>query len=137
MKLPSYKRIITQDYTEENQELIEQLGGNINDSFTTLYSALNNRLTFGENISSTVKEIELSVDSSGKPINDSGFKLDILNTPVTGCICVKATNLINSNTYPTGTPWVSFIQTDNFIRILNVTNLQPNTRYRLRIIALN
>lgn len=137
MKLPSYKRIITQDYTKENQELIEQLGGNINDSFNTIYSALNNKLTFKENFSSTVRDIEIVVDSAGKPTNDVGFKLDILNTQVTGCICVRATNLTNSNVFPTGSPWVSFLQQDNFIKILNVTNLQPSNRYILRIIALN
>lgn len=137
MKLPSYKRIITQDYTKENQELVEQLGGNINDSFNTIYSALNNKLTFKENFSSTVRDIEIVVDSAGKPTNDAGFKLDILNTQVTGCICVRATNLTNSNVFPTGSPWVSFLQQDNFIKILNVTNLQPSNRYILRIIALN
>jgi hypothetical protein len=137
MKLPSYKRIITQDYDQENQELVEQLGGNVNDSFNLIYSALNNRLTFGENIASTVKDVEIIVDSTGKPINDTSFRLDVTNTPVLGCICIKATNLANSNTYPTGAPWISFAQNDNSIRILNVTNLQPNTRYSLKIIALN
>jgi hypothetical protein len=137
MKLPSYKRIITQDYDAESQKLIEQLGGNINDSFGLLYSALNNRLTISENISSTVKEIEITVDANGKPVNDASFRLDILNTNVIGCICIKATNLVNSAIYPTGAPWISFIQNENSVRILNVTNLQPNTRYSLKIIALN
>lgn len=137
MKLPSYKRIITQDYKEEDQEMIEQLGGNINDSFGVLYSALTNKLNFGENFASTVKDVEITVDSNGKPTNDAAFKLDIVNVQVTGCFCVRATNLTNSNVYPTGSPWVSFLQKENTIRILNVTNLQPNNRYILRIIALN
>lgn len=137
MKLPSYKRIITQDYKEEDQEMIEQLGGNINDSFGVLYSALTNKLNFSENFASTVKDVEIVVDSNGKPTNDAAFKLDIVNVQVTGCFCVRATNLTNSNGYPTGSPWISFIQKENTIRILNVTNLQPNNRYILRIIALN
>lgn len=137
MKLPSYKRIITQDYPKDDRELIEQLGGNINDSFGVLYSALNRRLTLNDNISCTVRDVELIVDANGTPQGQVGFSLDVINTPVTGCICVRASNLVNSSVYPTGTPWISFIQTDNFIRILNVTNLQPGTRYRLRIVALN
>ena len=137
MKLPSYKRIITQDYKEEDQELIEQLGTTVNDSFNSIYSALSNKLTFSENFSSTIKDVEVIVDANGKPTNEAGFKLDILNTQITGCFCVKATNLTNSNVYPTGSPWVSFLQKENSIRILNVTNLQPNNRYILRIIALN
>jgi len=137
MKLPSYKRIITQDYNPDDQELIEQLGGNINDSFNLLYSALNKRLTFGDNLSSTIRDVEIIVDSNGKPINDVSFRLDVLNTPVIGCFCIRALNLTNSNVYPTGSPWISFIQNENQIRVLNVTNLQPNNRYSLKIIALN
>jgi hypothetical protein len=137
MKLPSYKRIITQDYKNEYQELIEQLGGNINDSFNLLYSALNNRLTIADNVSSTVKDVEIIVDSTGKPLNDASFKLTISNIAVIGCFCIRATNLTNPSTYPSGTPWVSFIQNENSIKILNVTNLQPNNRYILKIIALN
>jgi hypothetical protein len=137
MKLPSYKRIITQDYNPDNQELIEQLGGNINDSFNLIYSALNNRLNFSDNFASTVRDVEVTVDANGKPINDTAFRLDIANTQVIGCFCVRAVNLTNSNTYPTGSPWISFIQNENLIRILNVTNLQPNMRYSLKIIALN
>jgi hypothetical protein len=137
MKLPSYKRIITQDYEPDDQELIEQLSGNINDSFGLLYSALNKRLTFGDNLSSTIRDVEITVDSNGKPVNDVFFRLDVLNTPVIGCFCIRALNLTNSNVYPTGSPWISFIQSENQIRVLNVTNLQPNNRYSLKIIALN
>lgn len=137
MKLPSYKRIITQDFPAENQQLIEQLGRTVNDAFNLLFSALNNRLTLSDNVSSTIRDVEITVDSAGKPVNDTSFQLNIPNTPVIGCVCIRATNLANSTIYPTGTPWISFIQNENSIRILNVTNLQPNTRYSLRIIALN
>lgn len=137
MKLPSYKRVITQDFDKENQELIETLGGTINDSFQVLYSALNKRLNFQDNIASTVRDVDIIVDANGNTIGQPGFPTDVPNTPVTGCICVRAQNLVNSTVYPTGTPFINYIQLDNFIRILNVSNLQPNTRYRLRIIALN
>jgi hypothetical protein len=128
---------MTQDYPDENKELIEKLSRNVNDSFESLYEALNKRLSFSDNIACTVRDVDVIVDSNGDVIGQVGFPTDLPATNVTGCICVRAQNLTNSSIYPTGTPFINFIQLNDFVRILNVSNLQANNRYRLRIIALN
>lgn len=137
MKLSSYRRIITQDFTKEDQELIEQLGSNINDGFNSLYSVLNKRTSFADNIACTVKQLVVTVDASGDLLQTVQFAVDVLNTPIIGLMVVEAKNLTNPGTYPTSAPWASFIQNGNNIVISNIKGLQANQQYRIRIIAIN
>jgi hypothetical protein len=137
MKLPRYRRILKSDYAPEDQEIVDRLGGTINDFFGNILTALDKRITFEENISSTSKTLEVTVDSSGNVVGQAGFNLDVKNTPIKGCVCIRAENLTNSTIYPTGTPFVSFIQQNDYLRITNISNLQPDNRYRLYIIAIN
>lgn len=137
MKLPSFRRIITTDFDKEFQKLVEDLGSTINDSFNTIYSALNKRLTFNDNIMCTVREITVTVDSSGNPTSASSFTLDVPNVPVSGVIVLNASNLTNSAIYPVSQPCISFVQVSNSIRIINITGLQANNLYRIKLIALN
>jgi hypothetical protein len=137
MKLPTYRRIITQDFPEDNHELVEQLGSNVNDGFNVVYQALNKRLTFQDNIASSVKTVVLTADSTGKPQQTTSFNLDVPNTPVIGCVVLSAQNLTNSVTYPTTTPFISFTQDGNTIYINNITGLQAGQSYRLVVLAIN
>lgn len=137
MKLSSYRRIITQDYGKDDQELIEQLGSTVNDSFNSLYSALNKRLNFTDNIASTLKQIVITVDSNGNLQQSSQFTSDVPNTPVIGVICIRAVNITNPGTYATAQPFVSFSQNGNTIIINNIKGLQPNQQWRLTIVAIN
>lgn len=137
MKLSSFKRIITQDFPKESQKLIEQLGSTLNDSFNQVYSALNKRLTFSDNIACTIKDVEVIVDSNGNPTQIASFSLDVPNMPVLGVVVIKADNLTNSVIYPTSSPFVSFQIVGNTVRINNITGLQANQVYRLKVIAIN
>ena len=137
MKLASYKRIITQDYKAEDQDLIEQLASPINDSFNSIYNALNKRITFSENIASTVKQVVVTLDATGKPAQFIQFTVDVPNVPVIGVRCERAVNITNPGTYPTAAPFVSFTQNGNTIVINHITGLQPNQQWRLTLIAIN
>lgn len=135
-KLRSYKRIITSDFEKEDQEMIEQLGGTVNDSFNEVYFALNGRLELTNNISCTVRLVDVSVDANGIPVNQTTMSLN--NTqPVIGCQVLQAINQTNTAVYPTGAPFISFTQLDQAILINHITGLQPNNRYTLRIVAYN
>lgn len=137
MKLASYRRIITQDYQDDDQELVEQLGSNINDSFNSVYSALNKRLSFTDNISATVKEIVVTLDSNGIPQQLTRFSVDVPNVAVVQVLCGRARNLTNPNTYPTAAPFVSFTQNGNTIVINHITGLAPNQQWRIVVTAIN
>jgi hypothetical protein len=137
MKLPSFKRLITQDFDKEYQKLIEQLGGTINDAFNQVFFALNKRLTFKDNISATVRDVQVQVDTEGTPLSNTTFGLDVKNTPVIGCMVIQATNLTNSAIYPEGSVFISFTQIDNNILINNIKGLQEGYFWSIRVIAIN
>jgi hypothetical protein len=137
MKLSSYKRIMTSDFKKEEQPLVEKLAGGINDMFDQLVQALNKRLTLSDNFQATIRDVDLVVNAQGNPTSTTSFGLDISGVPVTGIQVIRAENLTNSAIYPVSQPFISFIQIENTIRVLNVSGLQPNNRYRLRIIAFN
>lgn len=137
MKLSSYRRIITQDYQEEDQEMIEQIGSTINDSFNSVYSVLNKRITFTDNISATVKELVLTLNEDGTPQQLIRFTTDVLNTPVVQVLCGRARNITNPSTYPTAAPFISFTQNGNTIIINHITGLAPNQQWRIIVTALN
>lgn len=137
MKLPSYRRIITQDFKEEDRELVEQIGSNINDAFNSVYAVLQKRVSFADNIASTVRTIDITVDSTGKPTQATSFKLDVTNTSVLGVIVLSALNLTNSAVYPTAMPFISYTQNGDIIYINNITGLQARNQYRLVVLAVN
>lgn len=135
-KLRSYKRLITKDFKKEDQELIEQLGGTINDSFNELYFALNGRIELTNNLYCTVRLVDVTVDANGIPTNQTTMTLN--NTqPVIGCQVIQAVNQVNTAAYPTGAPFITFTQLDQALLLNHITGLQPNTRYTLRIVAYN
>lgn len=135
-KLKSYKRIITSDFEKEDQGMIEQLGGSVNDAFNELYFTMNGRVDLTNNLYCTVRLVDVIVDSNGTPTNRTTFSLN--NTqPVIGCQVIMAINQTNSAVYPTGSPFLSYTQLDQVLLINNITGLQANQRYTLRIVAYN
>lgn len=136
MKLPNYKRIITSDFKQEDQEMIEQLGRNINDGFNQVYFTLNGRINLSDNIYCTVRTVDVTLDANGIPVSRTTFSLN--NTqPVIGCQVLDAKNQTNSAVYPTGAPFISYTQLDQALLINHITGLQPGQRYTLRIVAYN
>lgn len=135
MKLSSFKRLDKQNFDEQYQDLIDKLGFVLNNDIQGIYDALNGKLSFGDNILCTIKDVPIVVDENGIPKNAAQFQIDKQNMRVLGCLVVKALNTTNSNTYPLGAPFVSFTPGTQLITIDHVTGLQPNQNYTLTIIA--
>lgn len=136
MKLSNFKRIISTDFDQEDQQLIEKLGRNLNDGIDGLYFALNNKLTFEDNFLASVKDIEITVDASGTPTTRTSILLSN-NLPVKGTHVVLAVNKTDGSKYPTSAPFISFSQNGTSLYIDNITGLQANYRYVVRFIAFN
>jgi hypothetical protein len=136
MKLSNFKRIISTDFDEKDQPLIEKLGRNLNDGIDGLYFALNNKLTFEDNFLSTVKDVEVTVNSSGVPTTRTSILLNTTNV-VKGTQVIATTNKTSATGYPTSCPFISYTQNGNTLFIDNITGLIPNNRYIIRFIAYN
>lgn len=136
MKLSNYKRIISTDFDEKDQPLVEKMGRNLNDGIDNLYFALNNKLTFEDNFLCTVKDLEVTVDASGNPTTRTSILLGTTNT-VKGTQVISTVNKTSATGYPTGCPFISYTQNGNTLFIDNITGLLPNNRYIVRFIAFN
>jgi hypothetical protein len=133
-KLSSYRRIITNDFDKDDKKLVEKLSSPLNDSFNELYFAANGRLGLRDNIYCTVKDLDIIVDANGNPTQITSFNLDKTGT-VLGCQVLYAANQVNTATYPTGQPFISFVQNGANLIINNITSLQANQRYIIRVVA--
>lgn len=135
-KLQSYKRIISSDFEEEDQALVDQLAQSLNTVIDDELYTLNGKVSLADNIYCTVREVDLTVDVNGGTGN-TRFNVNNPTVPVIGIDVVQVTNLSNSNIYPTGTPFISYTQLGGSVMINNITGLLPNYRWRIKLIAWN
>lgn len=136
-KLPSYRRINTNDYSEEYKQLIETLASTLNPGIEVLFEAFNGKVSFRDNISSIIKEIEVEVDASGKPKNKASFKVDnAQGSRLEGIMVIKAENLTNSTIYPNSGVLLSYTETVNEVIINNIAGLPANNIFRLKLVAI-
>jgi hypothetical protein len=136
MKLPSYRRIIKTDYAEDYQELVEKLAVSVNNGFDTLYDALNKKLTFSENISSTMTDILVSVETDGAPIKkQTQFKLDVSQKSIQGLLVINCYEEKTGDP-PLSAPFISFVKNENNILIKKITGLKANTSYVIKVLTI-
>lgn len=134
MKLSSFKRLIRTDFKQEFQGLIDQLSVSINIGMESIHDALNRKITLRDNIACTVKELDVKVDATGKPLTTTQFQMDIPNR-LDGISVINAYNTDFANTYPTSGVFISWSQTQTGILINNITGLQANQTYRIKLVA--
>lgn len=133
MKLQSFKRIVTEDVKEEFRELVSKLAYSINPFAEEVIEALNKNLTSEDNLNETKKEVTVTVNSSGTPTTPLQFKTDLSRTSF-GIDVVKAENITNSTTYPTGHPFLSYSEVNGVITVNNITGLPANNKFKLKLI---
>lgn len=134
-KLPSFRRIITQDYDPQYRDLVDTLSVSLNQGIEVLYDLLNGNLSLKDNFASTIKEIDVEVDAAGKPKTKTVIKKNSTDR-MEGLWVLRVQNLTNSNIYPTGTPLISYTETTDTIIVDNITNLQVGYIFRIKVIAI-
>ena len=135
MLFSTFRRLLKEDFDPENQALIDKLAFVINPLIETMTRAFTRNLSFDDNINCQVKSLEITVDSSGVPTQTTSFRSS-LTSKSQGIFCVRAQNLTNSSTYPSGGVLISFTENQKIITIQHVTGLQANNKYQLKIISI-
>ena len=132
----SFKRILPEDFDKDSRPLVTQLAYVVNPMIDTLNTDLNNGLTFSDNISAQIKTLNVSVDAKGTPSPALSFKWDLSGRCI-GLWCIYAANTTTSGVFPTGQPFLSFIENNGQVTVINIAGLQASQNYTLRVIALN
>jgi hypothetical protein len=134
MRLPSFKRLILESFEQQYQKLVEALSLSLNYGIELLYQALDKNITLRDNIKCTVKDITVNVNASGKPKISTTFNLDT-NGKVDGIIVISALNQSNSALYPSSGIFISGLQSGQTFVVNNVTGLQADQNYLLRVVV--
>lgn len=130
-KLQIPKKIRTEDFDNDYQDLIDKVGFVYNNFADEVYQALNGQLDF-TNLNRQLIQTTINIDSSGKIINNPQIKITTASK-IVGINTIRAVNLNNSTIYPTSTPFVSFSLNGSILTIQNVTGLQNSSQYQLTL----
>lgn len=134
MKIPSFKRIIKQDYDEEYRNLIDKLASSLNIGIETLYNLANNRISLTDNIAAVRKSFQIQVDATGKPISGTtNISFGSTITGVAGTKVIRAQNVNNPASYVVSAPFISYTQNGTSIDINNITGLPANQTFLLTV----
>lgn len=134
MKLPSFKRIISSDFAKEFQKLIDQLSLSLNGGIDSLFNALQNNINLRDNINCTVRDVNVVVDSTGKPTQTTAFALNT-TAKVDIVLAYNLGNQTNSSIYPTSGISITGVQGQKVYTINQVTGLTPGDTWLLRCVA--
>ena len=121
MILGSYRRIMKQDYSPNNQKDIDTLSITVNDSFESIYNAFKNQITFADNINCTITTITTSVNSSSVPQSPLIIKLASYQKKINGILVM---NVVASDgvSGPTGGVYLNYAINNNSTSSSNTTN---------------
>ena len=133
-KIEGYRRIQKESVPEEQRQLVDALGTSLNPLAEQVVSAFNGNITTVDNLNREYKSVDVEVISGGAPKNATEFQLLKLGTiQISGINVIKAENLTNNTTYPTGCPFVSYTQNGKVITIKNITGLPVSNKFRLTL----
>ena len=132
-RLPTFKRLITEDFEEEDRKLVTKIAYVLNTAFEDVFNALNKNLSIEDNLNLVKRDITVTVDASGVPISPLTVKSNLATT-CRGMIVIKAVNNTDPSVTPTGTPWITFSDNSGLISISKISNLQADNSYTLRLI---
>lgn len=135
MKIQPPKRIIKEDVEEQFRTLIDKIGYIINSFHDDVYNALNNNLSIEDNFTQSRKDITITVNASGVPTTPTQFKTG-LSKPCAGVVVIRAQNTVNSTSYVTAAPFVSYTENNSIITVQQITGLPANTQFKLKLLLI-
>lgn len=138
-KLPILKRIQREDFPEA-PDWIEKLTYPINTFFDAVYNALNKNLTFGDNITSEIKEFTFTTLSTyvgtAATFEAIEFVRSIKSAPK-GVILLQIYKFGSATYSPIeGDVYLDWNETNGTVTIGLIRGLAASTKYTLRVLVI-
>jgi hypothetical protein len=134
MKISPVK-IKANDFPKEHIGIATALGGLLNPFFDKVVMGFNKNLTVEENLPFELKTITIKVNSSGSPYSNN-----ILQTGLTdfkGFICISLTDVNNTGSYPSSTPFIIYDISGSTITIRKVVGIPAEVTYNLVLLGIS
>jgi hypothetical protein len=134
MQLDNVVYINASDYPEEMRDAIDTLGGNLNSFMEQVVELSRGNIDF-DNTSQELIILDITVGSSGLPSSTVNIRTNKKPVPL-GFHVISARNISAVNSFPTGTPFISFTPKGNFLTEINhISSLPANQKFRLTVIV--
>lgn len=134
MKLNNTRQLRAEDFDNEYEQLISQLGSILNSFMQEVVELSDGRVDF-ENKVETIRDFEITLDENGNPAQGK-FNINLNKANIRGITVVRAINVTNSTAYPTTAPFITWTPIGgSSVQINHVTGLLANNKYRLTIIS--
>lgn len=127
------KTLKPEDFDSQYQNLISQLAFVLNPAIQQIITIYNNGLDISD-LNVQVKQLTLSVDSTGNPTTTASF-ISTLSGNCSSLQVARAQNLTKTTTYPTGGVFASFSLNGTQIVLTNITGLTIGDQWQLTVIA--
>jgi len=131
MKLQAPKRILNEDFAEDDKAVAGQLGGILNTFNEELYLLSSKNMSITDNFNQEIKSITLTVGATGVPSTDISFKNN-LKGKVQGMQIIRTF----SNVSVTAAPFIEFSESSGIITIGKVIGLVQDEEYQLVILII-
>lgn len=135
-KLPDLRRILREDLGSDVPEYIDKIIGPVNSFSEAIYQALAKQITFSENISASLRTLEI-VTSATYPADFAQTEVySGLSRRADGVIILQIQNKANPYAPVTTSPFISWLDLDGNIKITHVSGLTASTTYILKILVI-
>lgn len=132
MKLNNPRSLRAEDFEEDFQQPMSQVGSVVNPFMQEVVELADGRIDF-ENMVAELKTVEFTVDSNGTPTLNNKISTNVSRPR--GTLVINDINLTNPTNYPTAAPYMSTaIAGNGLLQVNRITGLQANEKYRLTII---
>lgn len=132
MKLNNSRQIRAEDFEGDLQEPMAQLGSILNSFMQEVVELSDGRIDF-ENMVGDIKNVEFTVDSEGKPRQNS--KISVGVSRPRAILIGNAINLTNPTASVSASPFMAFSVAGNgVVEVSKITGLIENNKYRLTIL---
>jgi hypothetical protein len=130
-KLSDIRRIVPEDFEEEEQELIEGIAGSYNEFADEVYGVINGQLDF-ENLARAKISLEITFDNTGKPISASSISTSL--SFVSMIHIGKIQNITNASLRPSQVPYIDWTyQGGGIVKINYGVGFVAGNKYRLTL----
>ena len=130
-KLSDIRRIIPEDFSEEDRPTAEKIAGSYNDFADEVYQTINGQLDF-DNLARAKVSLDITFDSNGNPIGSSNVSSNL--SFVSMVLIGNIQNLTNSSARFTTSPYLDWSYIGNgIVRINYGIGFKTGTKYRVTL----
>lgn len=128
-RAPDLKRIAKEDFSADDQALIEKLAFPLNSFMEQVRNLFSKGIDF-DNLSREVITLKVQTGTNKQPLNKISFKSN-LKSKLKGINIIAANITSNNTSYIQSAPFISFNQDNNIVYINNIAGLAAETTYEL------